>query len=275
MPLFPSISAAMQGMLDERELIEGTCACDAGQMNRSHPSADRATRWHVLPTGEAIDDYAFAEVARLAGVALASRDVFRIVLAGGNTPRNLYRKLRELETDWSRWEVYFGDERCVPPGDVERNDRMAFETLTAHVPIPPERIHVIPAERGPIDGANEYARALSGVGDFDLVLLGLGDDGHTASLFPGDDRAMMAHAPDVLPVFDAPKPPRERVSLGATRLSRTRAVLFLVTGGSKRDAVLRWRQGQAIPAASIRCPGGVDVLVERSLCSNPTTSYSE
>jgi 6-phosphogluconolactonase len=108
---------------------------------------------------------------------------------------------------------------------------------------------------------------LQRLGDVDLVLLGLGEDGHTASLFPGHDWGVVPNSPDVLAVFDAPKPPPQRVSLSAARLSRAREVLFLVEGASKRDAVARWRMGADIPARSVRPSAGVDVLVEARLMS--------
>ncbi len=220
-------------------------------------------RWHRVATRELLEAQARGRIEAAAAEALARGDHFRIVLAGGETPRNIYRSLAALETDWKRWTVYFGDERCLPRGDSGRNDRMAFDAWLDHVPVPRDAAHCIPAELGPVAGAEAYARTLADVGRFDLVLLGLGEDGHTASLFPGArERGEADDAPDVLAVFDAPKPPRERVSLGASRLGRSRAVLFVVAGASKRDAVRRWRAGEPIPAASVRCTAGVEVLVE-------------
>jgi 6-phosphogluconolactonase len=230
------------------------------------PHVSQATRWHVFATRDALEVEARSRIECAAQGALARGERFRIVLAGGETPRSIYRSLVALETDWRRWEVYFGDERCLPRGDAGRNDRMAFDAWLDHVPIPRDAIHSIPAEAGPVAGAEAYGRSLAGVGDFDLVLLGLGDDGHTASLFPGvhgGGRAAAADAPDALPVLDAPKPPRERVTLSTSRLGRAREVLFVVAGESKRDAVRRWRNGEDIPAASIGCAAGVDVLVEK------------
>lgn len=234
-------------------------------MSNDATAANTPPRWHPQATRDALEDEALARIGRCAQQALGQRDRFRIVLAGGGTPRNVYRRLVTLDTDWSRWEVYFGDERCLPAGEPGRNDRMAFDTLLARVPIPHGAVHAIAAELGPVAGANAYRKTLAAVGDFDLVLLGLGEDGHTASLFPGSEYGTGADAPDALAVFDAPKPPAERVSMSARRLGRARAVLFLVSGESKRDAVRRWREGEAIPAASIRCPGGVDVLVDVGL----------
>jgi 6-phosphogluconolactonase len=177
----------------------------------------------------------------------------------------VYDLLRAASTDWSRWHVYFGDERCLPPDHAERNSRMAKDVWLERVPIAPDQLHVIPAELGAAAAAQRYADTLRGVGDFDLVLLGLGEDGHTASLFPGHDWGDAPDAPDVLAVFDAPKPPPQRVSLSAARLSRAREVLFLVEGETKRDAVGRWRAGEQLPAAAIRPAVGIDVLAEFAL----------
>lgn len=223
------------------------------------------SRWHPVADAQALRDEACARILELARQALAERGVFRIVLAGGGTPRDVYRALGEAATDWSRWQIWFGDERCLPPDDPERNSRMAHDAWISRVGVPDAQVHPIPAELGARSAADRYAALLAPVGDFDLVLLGLGEDAHTASLFPGQDWGSEAHAPAALPVFAAPKPPPERVSLSALRLSRARAVLFLVAGMGKRDAVRRWRRGEDVPAGVIRPPGGVDVLVEAAL----------
>lgn len=139
---------------------------------------------------------------------------------------------------------------------------MAAEALLDHVPIPPAQVHAIRAEQGAERAAAAYREALAGEPEFDLVLLGLGEDGHTASLFPGNDWGEAEDAPDVLAVHAAPKPPAERVSIGARRLGRTRSALFLVAGTGKRAAVTAWRRGGRLAAAAIRPPAGVDVLVE-------------
>lgn len=197
--------------------------------------------------------------------ALERHGRFLIVLAGGTTPRDIYRMLRSADTDWSRWHAYFGDERCLPAKDAERNSWMAADTWLNHVSIPATQVHPIPVELGARAAALAYADTLRSVGEFDLVLLGLGEDGHTASLFPGRDWGLSSSAPDVLAVFDAPKQPAQRVSLSAPRLSRAREVLFMVTGESKRAAVTQWRMGADIPARAIRPEAGVDVLVESML----------
>ena len=223
--------------------------------------ARRDTRWVAFATLAELQQAACRRIMDAARRAIAQRGEFLIVLAGGNTPRRVYRLLRDENADWSHWNVYFGDERCLPVDDAERNSKMAATEWLDHVPIPKERVHPIPAELGARAAALAYADTLRGVGEFDLVLLGLGEDGHTASLFPNHDWGTAPDARDVLAVLDAPKPPPQRVSLSAARLSRAREVLFLVAGDSKREPIARWRAGEQLPAAAIRPAAGVDVLI--------------
>ncbi len=230
--------------------------------------ADVKLRWHPMADADAVREAAFRRVLDAADEAVRERGRFLVVLAGGGTPRGVYRMLRSADADWSKWHVYFGDERCLPPGDPERNSTMAAEAWLEHVAIPPGQVHAIPAELGADAAGAAYAKLLQGQAEFDLVLLGLGEDGHTASLFPGHDPGRTPDSPDAIAVMDAPKPPPQRVSLSAQRLSRTRAALFLVTGEGKRDTVARWRGGADIPARAIVPPGGVDVLVESTLLSD-------
>ena len=229
------------------------------------PLSKRSTiqncRWHSYRNPVVLEQAAVAEILRAARAAIDARGVFRIVLAGGGTPRKVYEALRTAPTDWRRWQVYFGDERCLPPEHEERNSRMATLAWLAYVDIPTANIHAIPAELGAEDAAESYARVVDDIALFDLVLLGLGEDGHTASLFPGHELGGAPDAPSTLAVQDAPKPPPQRVSLSARRLSEARAVMFLVTGRSKAQAVADWRAGSAIPASSITPVNGVDVYV--------------
>lgn len=218
-------------------------------------------RWHPFATSSALVADARDRVASAANDAIVARGKFVIVLAGGNTPRALYQSLRDVATDWTRWHVYYGDERCLAADDAERNSVMAGAMLLDAVAIPREQCHAIRGELGAEAAAVAYSITLCDVGPFDLVLLGLGEDGHTASLFPHSSERSMDAAGDVLAIFDAPKPPPQRVSLSAARLSEARAVLFLVEGVSKRDAVRRWREGDAIPASRIAPEAGIDVLV--------------
>lgn len=214
------------------------------------------TRWLAFDSQQAINETATARILQAAQEAIASRGRFLLVLAGGGTPKSVYALLRQAKADWAHWHIYYNDDRCLPTDHPDRNSLMAEQTWLDHVAIPKNQIHAIPAELGPIEGAKAYAQTLAGLPEFDLVLLGLGEDGHTASLFPGhawDDSV------DAFPVFDAPKPPPERISISRARLSHAREVLFLVTGAGKQQAVDDWRRGVAIPASHITCEHGVDI----------------
>ena len=222
-------------------------------------------RWHEVADKYALQQAATSVVLASAAQAIQQRGEFHLVLAGGNTPRGIYRGLCTAQTDWSAWHIYFGDERCLPPDDPARNSRMVEEAWLDHVSIPSTQVHMIPGELGAVEAARKYAETLRTVGDFDLVLLGLGEDGHTASLFPEHEWAATPGSPDTLAVLDAPKPPLQRVTLSAARLNRARQVNFLVSGELKHKAVADWRAGKNIPARAIMPTVGVDVLVESAL----------
>ncbi|NTV94139.1 MAG: 6-phosphogluconolactonase [Thiobacillus sp.] len=222
------------------------------------------TRWQVAENEADWLARALAYTLAAEAESLADHGEFRLCLAGGGTPERLYRELAGQARDWRHWQVWYGDERCLPPGHPERNATLAEQAWLQRVAIPGANIRAIPAELGARAAAEVYGRLLAGVPAFDLVLLGLGEDGHTASLFPGHDWGAGGDAPAALAVFDAPKPPPERVSLSARRLSLAARVLFLVTGAGKREAVAAWRRGGAIPAAAIRPAAGVDVLIDQS-----------
>ncbi len=219
-----------------------------------------AIRWHVLGDARAVAVEAARRVLAAAERNIAKAGVFRVVLAGGRTPRHMHELLSETAADWRRWQIYFGDERCLPPDHDQRNSKAAALAWLDRVSIPRENIHPIPAERGPEAAALAYAPLVAAALPFGLVTLGMGEDGHTASLFPGQ-----THPPDGLvhPVYQAPKPPPERVSLSTAALSRADEILILVTGAAKRQAVAAWRSGEALPVATIGGETPVDVLLDR------------
>jgi len=187
--------------------------------------------------------------AQAAAEAIAARGAFHLVLAGGNTPRHCYEMLRDMGVDWSHVHIWFGDERCLPVGDSERNDRMADEALLSHVAIPTSQIHRMAAELGPEEGARLYAEELAAAPVMDMLHLGMGEDGHTASLFCG--QATLSDAGLALPVFNSPKPPPERVSMGLSVLNAARQKLILAAGAGKREPLARIGKGERLPVAMI------------------------
>ncbi|HLQ61944.1 MAG TPA: 6-phosphogluconolactonase [Candidatus Acidoferrales bacterium] len=169
-----------------------------------------------------------------------------LVLAGGTTPRRCYELLASKPVRWGRVTVLFGDERCVAPDDPESNFRMAREALLERVY--PASVHRIPGELGPEEGARAYTAVVEALQPLDLVILGMGPDGHTASLFPGAPE--LAVDGWAVGVRGAPKPPPERVSLTLGALRTARRVIFLVTGADKAAAVAKAVRGE-VPAGML------------------------
>lgn len=194
----------------------------------------------VLRDAEAVAGAAAAVVAE------SLRDGGSFVLAGGSTPRACYERLRRETLPWGRVTVLFGDERCVPPDDEESNYHLARTSLLFRVS--PLSVHRIPGELGAETAASLYADLVAPLRPLDLVLLGVGEDGHTASLFPGN--AAVQAGGSVVAVHGAPKPPPNRVSLTLEALREARRVVVLATGAGKRDAVARARRGE-VPSGMI------------------------
>ncbi|HEV2249400.1 MAG TPA: 6-phosphogluconolactonase [Candidatus Limnocylindria bacterium] len=186
-----------------------------------------------------------AAAATIVAETLRSTPTLRLVLAGGNTPKRCYALLAGMGLEWSRVTVLFGDERCLPPLDPETNYRSANETLLRIAC--PATVHRIPGELGPDEAAAAYEPVVA-AGPLDLVLLGIGTDGHTASLFPNDPALRAAGY--VAGVRDAPKPPPERVTMTLRALRGAKRVVILAAGADKRDAVRKAFAGAA-PAGMI------------------------
>lgn len=199
--------------------------------------------------------------------AVAARKACYLALAGGETPRACYERLaRPPYRDALPWPsvfVYWSDERQVPLDDPASNYAMAKAALLDHVPIPPD--HVFPLVGDPTPALRGVPADARGRPRFDLVHLGLGEDGHTASLFPGDPALREADAL-VAVVHNAPKPPPERLTLTLPVINAARAVLFMVQGGSKREALARvLRRDPAVPASHIQpVDGELHFIVDRA-----------
>lgn len=195
----------------------------------------------VLGTAEDVAAAAAAEIA--VALQTGSRT---LVLAGGTTPERCYELLSELPLQWGRVAVLFGDERCVPPDDPQSNYLMAKRTLLDRVA--PATVYRMPGELGPEEGAAEYARAIEGLLPLDVVVLGVGEDGHTASLFPGHPGLRAKGI--AIGIRDSPKPPSERVTLTLPVLQAAKRVLILATGAGKADAVAKAKRGE-VPSGMI------------------------
>jgi len=191
------------------------------------------------------DDVARAGADQIA--AALARGARTFVLAGGTTPQRCYELLAaRTDVEWGRVTVLFGDERCVPPDDPESNYRMAREALLDRAA--PATVHRIVGELGPVEAANAYDDIVARLAPLDVVVLGVGEDGHTASLFPGHPE--LAADGWAVPVRDSPKPPPDRVSLTLPALRGARLVIVLATGAGKADAVAKARRGE-VPSGMI------------------------
>jgi 6-phosphogluconolactonase len=185
------------------------------------------------------------EAAQLVAERLAeqARAGGSIVLTGGSTPRRAYEIAAGLEPDWSRAELWWGDERCVPPDDERSNYGMAKAALLDRLSGEPAGVHRMQGELGRDEGGAEYRVELTDIGTFDLVLLGLGPDGHVASLFPGFP-TLDVTSRDVVGSDAGHEPFVDRISMTLPRLCNTRELLFLVAGEDKADAVARALAGK-------------------------------
>jgi len=217
------------------------------------------SRWHYLETAEQVAEAACQQILNAATSAISERGKFKLVLAGGGTPEKVYRLLAESNADWANWHIYYGDERCLPADHQDRNSLMASRVLLDKVAIPANQIFTMPAELGPEVAADRYKLDVAKAGTFDMVLLGMGEDGHTASLFPGHQHQQdeLVHA-----VYNSPKPPPERISLSSKALSNTRELIFLITGANKQEAVNLWRSGSDLPVATIESENPIDIYID-------------
>jgi 6-phosphogluconolactonase len=205
-----------------------------------------------------------------AAEAIAARSRFLVALAGGSTPRATYALLATdafaSRIDWSRVCVFWGDERCVPPDHADSNYRMTREVLLDHVPISTENVHRIAGELDPAQAAASYERelktAMGADGRLDLVLLGLGSDGHTASLFP--DTAALEERERWVAANYVERLGAWRITLTLPTINKARQVTFLVAGPSKAEPLVRIRAGADLPAGLVQPEEGqLTWLVDR------------
>ena len=209
------------------------------------------TRITTFADPEATAERAAVEIARAVESARELRGVAHLALSGGSTPARTYELLASALDDWEGVEIWFADERCVPPEDTESNYRLAAETLLRPAAIDPARVHRMEGELGPDEGASRYTDALrAGVAPddatqptspalpvLDLIALGIGPDGHVASLFPGAPTLDAGERALCLGVHESPKPPPERITLSLAVLRTARRCLLLATGAGKADAI--------------------------------------
>lgn len=182
-------------------------------------------------------------IAEKIAAAIHHKGICHVVLPGGNTPASCLGYLSAKKLLWDKVHWYPGDERCLPAGDAGRNDVMLEKQFWSR--LPQAHVHPIAAELGAEKAAESYRETIHAIDCFDIAFLGMGEDGHTASLFPAnkalhDDRT-------VVPVYDSPKAPNERVSLSLGTLSKARCRLVLTAGAEKSAVIARIKNDEALP----------------------------
>ena len=219
----------------------------------------------VFPDAESVAREAAKLIAEGARTAVAARGKFVMAVSGGKTPWIMLRNLAHEDVPWNAVHVLQVDERIAPPGDPDRNLTHLRESLLSNAPLPPEQIHAMPVESGNLeDACGQYALTLQEIADspavLDLVHLGLGPDGHTASLVPGDPVLDVKDADVALTgIYQG----RRRMTLTYSVINRARKVLWLVTGGEKAGMLVRLGAGDpSIPAGQVRSDRSV-VLADR------------
>jgi 6-phosphogluconolactonase len=237
----------------------------------------------VVPDPAALAQEAARRFTRLAKEAVENRGHFSAALSGGSTPGRLYRRLAEdphrEEMPWEYVHLFWGDERCVAPEHPGSNFRLANEALISHVPIPPGNVHRVRGELEPEAAAQTYATELHAFFGapwpaFDLVLLGLGQDGHTASLFPGSDVLDEKVRSAVAVTAQYEDRPAQRVTLTLPAINAARHVLFLVSGSGKAEVVQAVLEGptEGFPAQQIRpTTGQLGWLMDAAAASRLTS----
>jgi len=206
---------------------------------------------------DALDKNAVQFILKQANIAITKKGFFSLVLSGGNTPIGLYKLLAKEKIDFEKWHIYFGDERCLSIDHLDRNSYVAESIWLSKVNILKSNIHIIPAELGSKEGALKYEKILNKNENFDLVILGLGDDGHIASLFPNDN---WDNSKQVVSITNSPKPPNHRISLSPSRLSSTENILFLISGKNKLDALNQWKGDDDIPVKLISAKNQIMIM---------------
>jgi 6-phosphogluconolactonase len=238
----------------------------------------------ILPDPAALAGEAARRFVELAQAAVADHGRFTVALSGGSTPRALHERLARSplseSVDWANVHVFWGDERMVPPDDIESSYRMARETLLAHVPIPAANIYPVPTVGGTAEAAaSAYEETLTAVFGaklprFDLILLGMGPDGHTASLFPDTDAAAITDrlvAAPYVPHLDA-----HRLTLTLPVLNAARQVAFMVAGADKQETLQAvWGAGasgdRGLPSSLVHpAQGTLTWLVDRAAAGSNT-----
>ena len=218
--------------------------------------------WLIFDDEMSLSKALAQEILNIAKKSIFEKDCFSIVLTGGQSVLSLYKILSKADSNWDKWHIYIGDERCVPMDHKDRSDRVINEIWLDNSAIPKKNIHFIKAELGLLEARLEYENTLKRIGTFDIVLLSMGEDGHIASLFPNH---VYLEEQMVVVEQDSPKPPKERVSMSYQQLNKAHYIFKLIIGESKQKAVTLLEQNVNLPITRVN--GDCEKLY---ICKNAT-----
>jgi len=213
--------------------------------------------WKVFDNSEVLAKSLVEKILALAENAIEEGGAFHFITAGGTTPNRCYELLSQANADWQNWHIYMGDERVLHFSNPERNSQALLKYWLNHNDIPANQVHFINTEAGLEKSAQAYATLIEGIEYFDFCMLGMGEDGHTASLFPGHEKVSSIEEVGenrlIIMERDSPKPPAERVSLNYSAFLKCKSVLKVISGASKQGVMRKWLEGSSdFPIAKVK-----------------------
>jgi 6-phosphogluconolactonase len=204
--------------------------------------------WLIFDDEMSLSKALAQEVLNIAKKSIFEKDCFSIVLTGGQSVLNLYKILSKSDSNWEKWHIYIGDERCVPMRHKDRNDQVINEIWLDNSTISKNNIHFIQAELGLIEAQKEYEKVLKKIDKFDVVLLSVGEDGHVASLFPNhsypDNKMVVIES-------NSPKSPKQRLSMSYKQLNKSNYIFKLLIGKSKQQVVHLLQKTTNLPMTKV------------------------
>jgi len=204
--------------------------------------------WLIFDDEMSLSKALAQEVLNIAKKSIFEKDCFSIVLTGGQSVLNLYKILSKSDSNWEKWHIYIGDERCVPMRHKDRNDQVINEIWLDNSTISKNNIHFIQAELGLIEAQKEYEKVLKKIDKFDVVLLSVGEDGHVASLFPNhsypDNKMVVIES-------NSPKSPKQRLSMSYKQLNKSNHIFKLLIGKSKQQVVHLLQKTTNLPMTKV------------------------
>ena len=251
---------------------EGGISCHTGTSNGGHYYAyckNLNNNWHIFNNSASLSKKLAQEILKIAKKSIQKKDTFNIVLTGGQSALGLYRIFSKANSNWSKWHIYITDERLLPEGHQDRNDRLINEIWLKNSAISKKNIHFIPAEIGLLEAQKKYEEELRSVNKFDVVLLSVGEDGHISSLFPGHTYSNNQY---VVIEENSPKPPAQRISMSYNRMKASENIFIIIMGKLKQEAVQSIIDKKNIPVNKI-INGTERLFVHRNTMENNNLNF--